>query len=183
MDTTTNRVMRLISYCLVLALVLLIVTPQLAAASGASASPSTALYGDSDDDDSDDEDSSHSPKGRIVLHTQPGAWTVVQWQGGMGQWHEVEGWRGQAQDGTIAWAVEEKDFGSGPFRWVVYHPQAGRIVGASYPFYLPHANQTVTVTVYDGWQPAPEPWRQPRQAPQPWQQPQCPHPGRWHPRR
>ncbi len=163
----------LITLSLVLALVLPAAIPRGAAAHDLTSRQPMLAYGDSDDDDENDGNGDHDPTGRIVLHTQPGAWTVVQWRGGTGHWHDVEGWRGQAQNGTIAWTVEEKDFGSGPFRWVVYQPQTGRTIGASNPFYLPGAGETRTISVDAGWHPAPNPWQNPR----------APHPNRWHPDR
>ncbi len=164
----------LITLSLILALVLPAARPKGAAAHDLTSRRPMLAYGDScDDNEEDSRHGNNDPTGRIVLHTQPGAWTVVQWQGGTGHWHDVEGWRGQAQNGTIVWTVEEKDFGSGPFRWVVYQPQMGRIIDASYPFYLPHAGETVTIDMVARWLPAPEPWRHPR----------APHPNRWHPDR
>jgi hypothetical protein len=49
-----------------------------------------------------------------------GAWSVVQWQDINGNWHDVEGWRGTLDsNGYIRWWVAAKDFGTGPFRWVI----------------------------------------------------------------
>ncbi len=49
-----------------------------------------------------------------------GAWSVVQWQDVNGNWHDVEGWRGTLDSsGYIRWWVAAKDFGTGPFRWVI----------------------------------------------------------------
>jgi len=49
-----------------------------------------------------------------------GAWSVVQWQDSAGNWHDVEGWRGTLDsNGYIRWWVAAKDFGTGPFRWVI----------------------------------------------------------------
>ena len=49
-----------------------------------------------------------------------GAWSVVQWQDSAGNWHDVEGWRGTLDSsGYIRWWVAAKDFGTGPFRWVI----------------------------------------------------------------
>lgn len=56
--------------------------------------------------------------------------TVVQWQDEDGVWHDVEGWRGGfhrfdvdadgSAVGITTWWLAEKDFGAGPFRWIVY---------------------------------------------------------------
>ncbi len=45
---------------------------------------------------------------------------VVQWQDGLGTWHDIDGWRGEVEDDTVLWFVAEKDFSTGPYRWVVY---------------------------------------------------------------
>jgi hypothetical protein len=77
----------------------------------------------------------------------------VQWQNVYGVWHDVTGWQGTfdtitAGVGTKLWWVAEKDFGSGPFRWVVYRNPGGAVVATSAPFYLPDvAGRTVTVEI------------------------------------
>jgi hypothetical protein len=87
----------------------------------------------------------------IALHVtfeQAGLWTVVQWQDSAGNWHDVEGWRGTLDEGQKVWWVAQKDFGTGPFRWVVYQSQGGKLLGSSVPFNLPaFPNQTMQVTV------------------------------------
>ena len=88
--------------------------------------------------------------GRIQLQTYPGAWTVVQWQDGSGNWNDVEGWRIQTASGTVTWTVEEQHLGTGPFRWISYGPN-GRINAASYSFNLPKAGKTVNVSLSGGW--------------------------------
>jgi hypothetical protein len=50
-------------------------------------------------------------------------YAVVQWQDGLGGWHDVEGWRGQVEESHVLWFVSERDFGTGPFRWMVYDDQ------------------------------------------------------------
>lgn len=77
-----------------------------------------------------------------------GAWTVVQWQGGDGVWHDVEGWRGHVRHGQVRWRVAEKDFGTGPFRWMIYDEAGGAMLAASSSFTLPTAGvETVIVRV------------------------------------
>lgn len=86
-------------------------------------------------------------------------WTVVQWQDAAGNWHDVKGWQGPpdliipdssgAMVGLKAWGVAPTDFGTGPFRWIVYadRDRATRLA-TSAAFDLPdHANSTRTVTV------------------------------------
>lgn len=66
--------------------------------------------------------------------------TLVQWQDGLGQWHDVEGWRGTLEGGPTGrgwqtWWLAADLFGRGPFRWVVT-PQ-NRPAQVSEGFYLP----------------------------------------------
>jgi hypothetical protein len=86
----------------------------------------------------------------IELHTQSvpaGAWAVVQWQDSAGNWHDVEGWRGELAKSS-RWWVAHKDFGTGAFRWVIMQGQDGPLVGASPAFNLPgSANETLQVTL------------------------------------
>jgi hypothetical protein len=77
-----------------------------------------------------------------VQPTQEGLWSVVQWQAPSGNWHDVEGWRGTVVHGKTIWWVEPKDFGNGPFRWVVYTMQGSELLTASQSFYLPDLNQS-----------------------------------------
>lgn len=77
------------------------------------------------------------------------AWTVVQWQDALGDWHDVEGWRGRLDDKIGAektWWVAPRDFETGPFRWLVYAEPGGELLGASDAFDLPErTGQVVTV--------------------------------------
>ncbi len=81
--------------------------------------------------------------GTIVLKAMGApatAWTVVQWQDGLGGWHDVDGWRGDLDDGNgdqKLWAVLARNFGQGPFRWVVYVKRDGKEWGVSVSFFLP----------------------------------------------
>ncbi len=92
------------------------------------------------------EDSNQPQLAYIELYIQPALrpyWAVVQWQDGLGDWHDVEGWAGKATEGLVVWAVFPSEFGKGPFRWAVYddHDDIGNtervFLGASGPFYLP----------------------------------------------
>ncbi len=79
--------------------------------------------------------------------TLAGAWAVVQWQDSGGGWHDVEGWRGLASTSS-RWWVHPKDFGTGPFRWLVTQGPGGPPVETSAPFTLPGgAGQSVWVTM------------------------------------
>ncbi len=79
-------------------------------------------------------------------------WTVVQWQDGVGNWHDVDSWRGvldQINDhkGDKIWWVLPYSYGDGPMRWLVYDRAGGKLLATSHSFYLPGANQHVTVEV------------------------------------
>jgi hypothetical protein len=73
----------------------------------------------------------------VVTPAQDGLWSVVEWQGVDGVWHIVEGWQGAIEGGSKRWAVYERNFGDGPFRWVVTSTFDGETVGISTPFKLP----------------------------------------------
>ena len=99
-----------------------------------------------------EKDSSESEsRARFVLNAGrdlEDAWTVVQWQGDDGVWHDVEGWRGQVVNGQVRWRVAEKDYGTGPFRWLIYDAsgEEGHPEGSS--FSLPaYSGQIMTVDV------------------------------------
>jgi hypothetical protein len=82
-----------------------------------------------------------------VQSTQAGLWTIVQWQDGLGDWHDIEGWQGMLDEGhKKVWWVAPKDFGTGPFRWMVYQGQRGKELAQSELFYLPSsAGETVKI--------------------------------------
>jgi len=97
--------------------------------------------------------------GFIYLHVQSARqelWTVVQWQDGSGDWHDVEGWQGTLDDiqneiGYKVWWVAKSGLGTGPFRWLVYQSKGGRLLATSEPFYLPgFKGGTVMVEVSPG---------------------------------
>jgi uncharacterized repeat protein (TIGR01451 family) len=90
----------------------------------------------------DDEDHDYAPLGShvalLVDSAQVGLWAVVQWQDGAGNWHDVEGWQGELEDGAQDWWVASRDFGAGPFRWVVYQDQGkSTVLAESQAFELP----------------------------------------------
>jgi len=77
-------------------------------------------------------------------------WTVVQWQDGLRNWHDVDGWQGDldAFDGSVGWKtwwVAKEDLGTGPFRWALYHGHGGELLTYSEPFYLPSRSGQVVV--------------------------------------
>lgn len=94
-----------------------------------------------------------SPTGAIIELTvsgaPAGAWAVVQWQDSTGGWHDVEGWRGMLDEsGTKRWWVAPRDFGTGPFQWVIAQGIEGTHLAISEPFTLPaSANQTLQISL------------------------------------
>lgn len=79
-----------------------------------------------------------------VTSASPNVWTVVQWQDALGGWHDVEGWRGSLDDGSLkTWWVNQADFGKGPFRWLVYGADRSKPLGTSASFNLPRRNREV----------------------------------------
>jgi hypothetical protein len=95
-------------------------------------------------------DSAPAPVGGYIeLRIQSasaGLWTVVQWQDRSSFWHDVEGWKGMLDEGNYkVWWVAKPELGKGPFRWRVL--SQNKVVATSETFYLPHADQTVSVKV------------------------------------
>lgn len=90
----------------------------------------------------------------IVLQVTPpqAGWAVVQWQDHLGNWHDVDGWRGAPDaNGEVRWWVGGEHFGTGPYRWLVFDAPDGTLLGSSAPFDMPVANrQVVTVPVFLG---------------------------------
>ena len=74
--------------------------------------------------------------------------TVVQWQDGLGEWHDIEGWRGTLNESNfIVWWVAPGDLGAVWYRWQVYTAD-GRIATTSDAFSLPsQANQTLHILI------------------------------------
>ena len=100
----------------------------------------------------DDDDDGKPAGAHIVLQVQSapvGVWTIVQWQDSAGGWHDIKGWQGMLDEGgQKVWWVAAKDFGTGPFRWLVYQSQGGKLLAQSELFYLPHsAGETVKIEV------------------------------------
>jgi hypothetical protein len=86
-----------------------------------------------------------APEGAaIILQVQPTEaapqlWTVVQWQGGDGAWHDVEGWRGAPDSaGQVRWWVAPYNSSRAEFRWVIYAgAQLETVLAVSETFALP----------------------------------------------
>ena len=112
--------------------------------------PTPAPQQDSGDDKNDKKD--NAPIGAWINLQAAGApvggWSGVQWQNSAGGWENVEGWQGSLPQNT-RWWVAQKDFGTGPFRWVISEGQGGPLLGTSESFNLPGGvNETVQVTIY-----------------------------------
>ena len=92
-------------------------------------------------------DKDRSPAGahiELLAPEFPGAWSAVQWQDPAGNWHVVEGWQGSLDErGGVRWWVAAKDFGTGPFRWVV--GDSITTVTVSEPFNLPAVGAATAV--------------------------------------
>jgi hypothetical protein len=92
-------------------------------------------------------------KARIILTLDIGQfvplhwWTIVQWENFDGGWHDVNGWRGQFnQNSQVVWGVNQKDFGTGPFRWIIYDTEnANKVLWTSDSFHLPMHNETLKI--------------------------------------
>ena len=90
-----------------------------------------------------------------VINPPANAWVVVQWGiPDCTQWFDIPDWSGpldQAAVGRTARWVDAKNFGTGPFRWVVYDQdpqQGGKLWGASDPFFFPRViHDWVWITV------------------------------------
>jgi hypothetical protein len=101
-------------------------------------------------EDDDDDDTVIGAYIELFVPRDPTSlWTVVQWQDSRGNWHNIDGWQGHLETGGYKrWWVAEKDFNTGPFRWIVTQGTGGTVLGASEPFSLPAgANEVVQVTV------------------------------------
>ena len=73
---------------------------------------------------------------------------VVQWQDGLGAWHDVDGWRGQVEGGYVLWFVSADLLGAGPFRWQVYTTE-GETLGSSEPFDMPLYKGTIVRVIIE----------------------------------
>jgi hypothetical protein len=66
--------------------------------------------------------------------------TALNWRSPDGSWHDVESWSGALDDGTQKmWWLAPDLFGKGPFRWLVYQGERGKLLTTSDSFYLPDA--------------------------------------------
>jgi hypothetical protein len=79
-----------------------------------------------------------------VVNAPAIAWTAIQWQDAVGAWHEVTGWQGTlAEDGVQTWWVGPADFGTGPFRWMIYSGYHAKLLATSAAFNLPSRDRAI----------------------------------------
>ncbi|MBX7214986.1 MAG: SH3 domain-containing protein [Thermoflexales bacterium] len=77
-----------------------------------------------------------------------GLLTVVQYYNPDGTWTDVQGWQQKlVNTNKVEWAVWEKDWGRGPFRWVVKNAAKGYLMATSGGFYLPVTGGIVNVSI------------------------------------
>ncbi|MBI5879549.1 MAG: hypothetical protein HZB53_18010 [Chloroflexi bacterium] len=80
-------------------------------------------------------------------------WTIVQWQDGTGQWHDVDNWQGAPKGNPgdayhQAYAIDERNYGKGPFRWIVRTTKGSTDAAVSQPFNLPrNTSEAVRIDV------------------------------------
>jgi len=65
----------------------------------------------------------------------------------MGNWNDVEGWKGVVQQGKTIWWVEQSDWGKASYRWVIFQEEGGAVLASSEPFSLPGSGKTLIVQV------------------------------------
>lgn len=69
-----------------------------------------------------------------------GLTTVVQYYDAGGQWQDVSGWVQPLRNtNTVLWNVWRRDWGTGPYRWVVKNAAKGYVMATTSGFYLPGA--------------------------------------------
>ena len=79
-------------------------------------------------------------------------WVVVQWQDSLGNWNDVDSWRGQYDSisnnvGVKTWWVDQTLFGATMFRWTAYDKKSGQVVSSTSPFSLPNVKNQTLLTV------------------------------------
>jgi hypothetical protein len=75
-----------------------------------------------------------------IIAPPAGAYVGVQFQFPNGTWANVDAWTGPLDPtahGYVKYWVDPKDFGKGPFRWVVWDKQGGKVLAMSAAFYFP----------------------------------------------
>ena len=76
-----------------------------------------------------------------------GLTTVVQFYDANGQWQDVSGWVQPLRNtNTVLWNVWRRDWGTGPYRWVVKNAAKGYVMATTSGFYLPAAGTYLDLT-------------------------------------
>ena len=94
--------------------------------------------------------SSQSSQSAAIILTlsdpAPAYWTSVQWLDEEDEWQDVSGWQsGFNENGMVVWAVAAKDYGTGPYRWVIYTEEDGTVYSTTDLFYLPESKRVLWI--------------------------------------
>lgn len=74
-------------------------------------------------------------------------WTSVQWLDEEDEWQDASGWQSDFnENGMVVWAVAAKDYGTGPYRWVIYTEEDGTVHSTTDLFYLPESKRNVWIS-------------------------------------
>lgn len=85
-----------------------------------------------------------------VIGGEAETFTMMQWQDGLGNWHDIGGWRGQLYQGQwIRWWLPDTLLGLGPFRWLVYEQPEGGLLAISSEFDMPVRHGQFTYVTVD----------------------------------
>ncbi|HRA52529.1 MAG TPA: SH3 domain-containing protein [Thermoflexales bacterium] len=77
-----------------------------------------------------------------------GITTVVQFRNASGQWQDVSGWVQPLRNtSTVLWNVWRRDWGTGPYRWLVKNEAQNYVMATSTGFYLPGAGTYLDIAV------------------------------------
>lgn len=111
--------------------------------------PASRDAGETDETNHDDSNPAGAYIEFQVAPTLGGKWSQVEWQDSQGNWYPVDGWAGSLDgQGQRRWWVDAKDFGRGPFRWLVKQGIDGPVIHTSQSFSLPAGiGQTVQIVI------------------------------------
>ena len=92
------------------------------------------------------------PSTAVIILTLPDPapvlWTSVQWQDEQGVWINASGWQSDFNaDNMVVWAVAPAEYGTGPYRWVIYAEEGGDIQAMSDLFELPNGRYAMRIPV------------------------------------
>lgn len=92
---------------------------------------------------------SSQPAAIILTLSNPDSayWTSVQWLDEDDEWQDVSDWQSDFNDaGLVVWAVAAKDYGTGPYRWVIYDEKDGTMYSTTDLFYLPERKRDMWIS-------------------------------------